>query len=122
MAGIERLLKRRVERRVIAGFEAGRPGVHKPEPDDRPSSAAAAGALGRVRARPRPAVRLWHRWAGKGADNRTSAEPDGNRATPRTHRINLATASPSVVQALPAPAARTFLVGFSNVWQLVRGR
>ncbi len=90
MAGIERLLKRRVERRVIAGFEAGRPGLHKAEPDDRPSS------RGSPRARPGPGSRTStpgrstaaRGGAGQGrGQQRTSAEPDGNRAsTPRAPR------------------------------------
>jgi ATP-dependent RNA helicase RhlE len=41
IGGIERLLKRRLERKVIEGFEAGRPGApDKAEPPDRPQRAA----------------------------------------------------------------------------------
>jgi ATP-dependent RNA helicase RhlE len=88
MAGIERLLKRRVERRVIAGFEAGRPGLHKPEPDDRPSSRqpprARPGSGSRAATPGRSTVAGSGAGEGRG-QQRTSAEPDGNRAsTPRT--------------------------------------
>jgi ATP-dependent RNA helicase RhlE len=88
MAGIERLLKRRVERKVIAGFEAGRPGLHKAEPDDRPSSRRPT--RGRPGSSPRPAAPGRSSAARSGAgqgrgQQRTSAEPDGNRAsTPRS--------------------------------------
>ena len=88
MAGIERLLKRRVERRVIAGFEAGRPGLHKAEPDDRPSSRRAPrarpGSDSRAATPGRSTVARGVAGQGRG-QRRSSAEPNGNRAsTPRT--------------------------------------
>jgi ATP-dependent RNA helicase RhlE len=46
MAGIERLLKRQVERRVIEGFEAGRPGLRPAEPEDRPARSGGRGQGG----------------------------------------------------------------------------
>ena len=46
MAGIERMLKRQVERKVIEGFELGRPGSRPAEPEDRPARSGGRGPGG----------------------------------------------------------------------------
>jgi ATP-dependent RNA helicase RhlE len=46
MDGIERLLRRRVERRVIAGFEPGRPSTRPPQAEDRATPLERRGTAG----------------------------------------------------------------------------
>jgi ATP-dependent RNA helicase RhlE len=85
MAGIERLLKRRVERKVIVGFEAGRPGAHRAEPEDRPSSGRPPRGRPASGSRPAASNRSNPRRSSGGqarGQERAAAEPDGNRASP----------------------------------------
>jgi ATP-dependent RNA helicase RhlE len=80
MAGIERLLKRQVERKVIPGFELGRPGSRPPEPDDRPARSGRRGPGGQ-RGNATDAGR------GNSASGRNNPNQDGRAGSGHERRV-----------------------------------